>query len=1024
MRLPTLILSLILLTSTAQVVANPEGLRAQWRFDEGSGAVASDSSGHGHDASLKDIQWVKQGGGFAIELGDGAYIDGPSNEALGITGPVTVEAWIMPTGKPERDASLFGASMSSYLLTYYNNDLCWYIGHRGVSNWIGAKPKKGRWNHIAAMFDGERLALWINGEEAAGRPSQVNEYRLEGKFQMGINRSDVPSYEGLVDNVRVYNRALSKDEIAAHIRQEANEYGFNLPDGSVAPDEGATAFFSAHPNAIDLEQRGSSILFANKLVGLEFHQTPDGISLGRIYGIADGHDFLTTDAVVGLRDLFEVVMTLDPKHIRRDERWNTKQGLMGIMEEMAGESFPVGPHDADRVSWKSEDFDGGKTLHLHWYGIDVREDKDAIDVLATVTLREGDPLSYWRITIKNRSNRYGMERVRFPIVSLAPIGDGADDVLIFPKGRGALVENPFDQTTGFGSSYLHANGGIYAANLNMQFQALYDGPSGKGVFLGTRDPAASLSMVQIANTPSQITWNIGHFPPKITFSGEDFEVPYDCVVGPFHGDWYDATQMYRAWALKQSWMRKGPLRSRSDMPRWYAEAPLHFYTHLNDSAEGTHSEQENLEIAAEHFREFVEWAGMPLGLNLYAWKEFHPALSTYSVPFNRYRLRKKGRWAGMQALNTHDGNYPKIPALPNLSSVCKQLRDIGGMVCPYVPLEIFDQGAVENSPYAKEAKPDITRDLYGSLRVWGSEMSWQPCSWTAWWRDRLTETCVLMLQRENVRGFYLDVMQGSSLPCYWTPHGHTAAGGDAMTRGMHELVEIIHTGVKATDPDAIITGENSTEHMIDVIDGILQSTLNPENKAPIFATVYRDYVRQYGLELSVNKPELFYVQCASLFIEGSQIGMLRLRPRSNSLSFQNPEHKQMLEFLGRLVGFYRHEISRDFLAYGQLVRPLTIHEPSPMPTVPQSSSNGFSALMSSVFRSQKGELGVFLVNAGLEGLVYKAELQLERYDIDHELSVTRLESNGNRQGVADKVSGVVSLEGELPALHAVMYWIK
>lgn len=132
----------------------------------------------------------------------------------------------------------------------------------------------------------------------------------------------------------------------------------------------------------------------------------------------------------------------------------------------------------------------------------------------------------------------------------------------------------------------------------------------------------------------------------------------------------------------------------------------------------------------------------------------------------------------------------------------------------------------------------------------------------------------------------------------------------------------------------------------------------------------------------------------------------------------------MLDYLGRLVGFYRQEVSRDFLAYGQLVRPLKIQEPSPMPTVPRSSSEGFPALMSSVFKSQKGELGVFLVNGGLEGLDYKAALQLNRYGIDHDLSITRMESNGDRQDVADEVSGVVSLEGELPALHAVMYWIK
>ena len=54
-----------------------------------------------------------------------------------------------------------------------------------------------------------------------------------------------------------------------------------------------------------------------------------------------------------------------------------------------------------------------------------------------------------------------------------------------------------------------------------------------------------------------------------------------------------------------------------------------------------------------------------------------------------------------------------------------------------------------------------------------------------------------MLEREHVGGFYLDVMQGAALPCYWPGHGHAAAGADVATTGMHELVATIHRKVKS-----------------------------------------------------------------------------------------------------------------------------------------------------------------------------------------------------------------------------------
>ncbi len=1014
----------------------PAGMLAEWNFDEGKGEVARDSSGNERDAKIIGASWVKQGDGYALSL-DGVddYVELDKGQPLGLTGPVTIEAWVRPMRKGLRQPWLLGVGMRSYGLTYYNTEVHWYVGHGSVSNWLDATAKPGEWNHVVATFDGKRMSLWINGRLAASRQSVVQSYEPAGRFHMGTKgRPDLAHFNGMLDKVRVYNRALSEEEVVAHIKEEAAAYGIQVYAADDAAAEDATRFFESHPNEIDLAEQDNSILFANRQVGLEFQTSARGFQLNRLYGIAEDQDFLASGVVIG--DIFEIMMTLDPKHIGRDDRLKEKGSLFGIMAEMAADAFPIGSQAGKSVSWRQEKADSTSTLHLEWNGIDVRESKGVMDVEVTVTLRAGDPLSYWRINIHNRGGTYGIERVLFPILNLAPIGKPEDNVFLHPTGRGCLVENPFSKPTGFGRHY-SSEGAYYPHNFNMQFQALYNKENGKGIYLGTRDPTPNFMKIQIANTSSEIAWRPGHFPPNITFSEENVFVPYDCVVGPFQGDWYDACQIYREWAVKQTWCRKGPLSTRDEVPKWYKEAPLHFYTHLDDSAEGTHSEEKNLRIAADHFREFLKWTGMRLGANFYAWKEFHPDRSTYNVPFNRYRLRSTGRWAGMQALNTHDGNYPKIPALRNFSAECKRLREDGGMVCPYIPLEIFDQGATENSPYAAEAKPNVTRDLYGCMRGWGGEMSWQPCGWTQWWRDRLKETCVLMLQRENVGGFYLDVMQGTSLPCYWTPHGHTAAGGTSMTIAMHGLTEYIFDAVRAADPEAIITGENATENMIDVIDGVLQGTLGLENTAPIFAAVYQDYISRYGLEMSVGRGHAFFIECASLFVEGMQIGRLRLRPRSGTLSFQKPEHKEMLDFLGRLVGYYRQEATKKFLAYGQLMRPLEFSRPSPMPMLPYGRRHGttgeeadtggrFPALMSGVFRAQDGDLGVFVVNASSSDLEFKADLDPTRYGMaaNATIDVDTIAPDGATTKVLSKVKGNVPLKGSLPAHNVTMFLIK
>ena len=1027
--------TLLCMTAPAARAAGADGLLAEWNFDGGKGDVARDASGNGRDAKIFGATRVKQGGGLAVSL-DGVddYVAFVPGSPLELTGPVSVEAWIKPTRKAKGLAVLLGQDLHSYLLGFNATDhINWYIGAGGNS--ISAKVKLHKWNHVAATFDGERMTLWVNGRQAAGRKSKFTSYPKRDHFIMATKgRPDLPHFKGALDNVRVYSRALSKADVVAHITKEARTYGIKVRARGGAPSAASTQFFKTHAGVIAAEETKDAILFANRRVGLEFLRSKGGFELNRLYGVAEDQDFLTGGRLVGARDLFEVVMTLDPKHVGRDDRLKEKGGLFGIMAEMAGDAFTIGSQGAKSVSWRREGDDAESTLHLEWKRINVRENKAALDVHVTVTLRAGDPLSYWRINVTNRSKRYGIERVRFPILPLAPIGDAKDNAFIHPTGRGCLVEDPFGQATGFGRHY-NTRGAFYPHNFNMQFQALYNKESGTGIYVATRDSTPHLMNIQIANTPSEITWRPGHFPPNITFSEEDYALPYDCVAGPFRGDWFDACTIYREWAVKQSWCRKGPLSKRGDVPKWYKEAPLIFYTALSDSAEGTHSADENLTIAAEHFREILKWAGVKLPLNLYTWHDYDPTLTVSNVPFNSRRMiNAPGRWTNLPSTYEPYGNYPKAPAMLKLSAECKRLRELGGMVCPYLGLEIFDQGPTENAPYAAEAKPNITRDLYGALRTWAGLRQWQPCSQTPWWRERLKETCVLMLQRENVGGFYLDVMQGCALPCYWTPHGHSAAGGDSMTTGMHGLCETIYDAIKAQDPEAITTGENTAENMIDVTDGILGNTLAPENTVPIFAAVYQDYIPRYGLEMSAGLNDAFFMESASLFLEGAQVGRFRLRPRSSSLSLHKPEQKELFDFLALLVGYYKQDAAKKFLTYGRLMRPVEFCEPAPMPMLSFHHSsyvynNGvieLPALMTGVFRSEDGELGVFMVNASGEELAFQAEVDLVRHGLpkDVVVDVDRLEADGTSRKVLGKAKGVVSLKGSLPGHQVTMFRLK
>ena len=234
------------------------------------------------------------------------------------------------------------------------------------------------------------MGLWINGQLVGARESKHRTTPVRDKFSMGTEgRPDLPRFKGLLDNVRVYNRALTEREIISHVKDESADHGVSFFSSSVPFSTSATRFFKSHPNAIDLEQQDNSILFSNRQLGIEIGIGGHGFVVNRLYAIADEQDFLIGNEPGG-REMFEIRMTPDLRGSGRDHRGDSNKGsLMGIVDEMAAEAFSVGSQSAKSISWKRHDADGQTTLHLNWQQIPVRGDVQFIDIEVTITLRDG-----------------------------------------------------------------------------------------------------------------------------------------------------------------------------------------------------------------------------------------------------------------------------------------------------------------------------------------------------------------------------------------------------------------------------------------------------------------------------------------------------------------------------------------------------------------------------------------------------------------------------------------------------------
>jgi concanavalin A-like lectin/glucanase superfamily protein len=101
----------------------------------------------------------------------------------------------------------------------------------------------GRWSDVAVTYDGARVRLYVDGEEVASRARRGTIQRSQDPLWIGGNRPYGEHFHGLVDEVRVYDRALRPDEIRRDMARPVSParglvaaYGFDERSGATATD--------------------------------------------------------------------------------------------------------------------------------------------------------------------------------------------------------------------------------------------------------------------------------------------------------------------------------------------------------------------------------------------------------------------------------------------------------------------------------------------------------------------------------------------------------------------------------------------------------------------------------------------------------------------------------------------------------------------------------------------------------------------------------------------------------------------
>jgi len=195
-----------------------DALMGWWKFDDGEGTVAKDSSGHGNHATLVgDPQWVPGYDGLALDFdGRGDYIEtGKVPSQLGVDGntPRTVALWAYTrsfNGGGLYEMGGAGARQGfSLRTTVYDNRWRLEYGSLGTDFVLESLGEWVHLTHVNEEYDYDPL-LFANGEHL------VDSWHLldttdDATFKIGV--SGGACFAGLIDDVRLYSRAVTQDEI-------------------------------------------------------------------------------------------------------------------------------------------------------------------------------------------------------------------------------------------------------------------------------------------------------------------------------------------------------------------------------------------------------------------------------------------------------------------------------------------------------------------------------------------------------------------------------------------------------------------------------------------------------------------------------------------------------------------------------------------------------------------------------------------------------------------------------------------
>jgi hypothetical protein len=254
-------ISIVFCLSLIPTIAAQAELVGWWEFNEGSGNIVLDSSGNDNNGTLHDnAGWSDGKIGLALQLsGADGHGEIPFSDSLRILnqGDFTISAWLLanvtppPANKLVLQQTDLNGTGRSLLFLHSSNEIRTFAG--GAATGSGVAMEAGEWVHAAVVVTElgatDSIQMFVNGIASGAANTSLGMESCEGQYHIGSHKNVANNvWDGLIDDLRIYNHALTESELAAAMEGTGEGYPFarspSPADGTLHPDTWVTLTWS------------------------------------------------------------------------------------------------------------------------------------------------------------------------------------------------------------------------------------------------------------------------------------------------------------------------------------------------------------------------------------------------------------------------------------------------------------------------------------------------------------------------------------------------------------------------------------------------------------------------------------------------------------------------------------------------------------------------------------------------------------------------------------------------------------